>query len=134
MKATTRWRAALGLATALALSACATTTSTWIASGALPLCGDGQAPLRAEGVDTALFVRIEEPTPRLAVTMPLPIRWWGTREADFRVRAVDVAHGRVRLDARIRRTTGGAFQLRPAAWSEEELLRAFEAVLSQPGG
>jgi hypothetical protein len=89
--------------------------------------------LAASGVETAILVRIEELTPHLLVTFSLPLLWFGASEADFRIRAVHLPSRSVRLDARIDRTTGGPFQLRPAAWSEEELVRALEEVLVGSG-
>lgn len=85
--------------------------------------------LAEAGVETAIYLRVEELTPRVSVTLSLPFLWSSTSEADFRVRIVQLPSRTVRLDARIQRSTGGAFQLRPAAWAEEELVRALEEVL-----
>ena len=77
--------------------------------------------LAARGAQTAVLVRIEELTPQLALTFSVPFLWASTSEADFRLRALGTADGSVMLDARVRRFTGGPFQLRPAKWAEDEL-------------
>ncbi|MEZ4217036.1 MAG: hypothetical protein R3E88_11205 [Myxococcota bacterium] len=98
----------------------------WSAQGDAALA----AALAAEGVDTALLVRVEELGPRVAVTLSLPILWVGTTEADFRVRMLRTRDGAVWLDRRVRRTSGGPFQLRPAAWAEDELAAGLRAALA----
>jgi hypothetical protein len=90
-------------------------------------------PLSEAGVETAILLRIEELTPQILVTLSLPFLWFGASEADFRIRVVHLPDRSVRLDARIKRSTGGPFQLRPAAWSEEELVRALEEVMAGGG-
>jgi len=85
--------------------------------------------LAAAGVDTAVFVRIEELTPRLMLTFSLPFLWSGSSEADFRVRAVRTDSGEVLEDLRVRRSRAGPFNLRPASWSETELREALRGVL-----
>jgi hypothetical protein len=49
------------------------------------------------------------------------------------MRVVQLPPRTVRLDARILRTTGGPFQLRPPARAEEELARALESALAGGG-
>ena len=86
--------------------------------------------LLGAGVDTAIFVRVEELTPHLTVTLSLPFLWSGSNEADFRVRALRTRDGRVEEDFRIRRVRTGLFHLRPASWSEPELRKGLEATLA----
>jgi hypothetical protein len=82
-----------------------------------------------EGVDTIILVRIEELTPRLYFTFSIPFLWVGTNEADFRIRALSVNSGAVLLDMRVKRSTGGPFNIRPADWSAHELSAALEKVI-----
>jgi len=84
----------------------------------------------AEGINILLLLRIEELTPNLYITFSLPILWLGSNEVDFRIRAIAVQTGTVIADLRMKRTTGGPFNLRPAAWSEEELCAALKDILS----
>lgn len=84
----------------------------------------------AEGVDTLIFIRIEELTPRLNFTFSLPFLWAGSNEADFRVRVISVATGEILNDMRIKQVTGGAFNVRPAEWSRAELSSALDKVIN----
>jgi len=74
-----------------------------------------------EGIDTIIIIRVEEFTPRLEITFSLPFLWGGSNEADFRVRAISVKTGAVINDMRVKRVTGGPFNVRPAEWSRVEL-------------
>jgi hypothetical protein len=85
--------------------------------------------LGSQGVDTVIFLRLEELTPRLAITLSLPFLWVGTSEVDFRIRAVAAATGSVEADFRVRRSTGGPFHLRPAAWSGREFETALRSAI-----
>jgi len=85
--------------------------------------------LAAEGVDTAIFVRIEELGPTIGVTFSLPFLWVGNSEAQLRLRAIQIPSRQVLLDVGIKRSRGGPFQLRPAAWAETELKAALGSVL-----
>jgi hypothetical protein len=82
-----------------------------------------------EGVDTILLLRIEELTPNLFFTFSLPFLWIGSNEADFRIRALAVETGKVLSDMRVNRSTGGPFNVRPAAWSREELNAALHGII-----
>lgn len=88
--------------------------------------------LAAAGIDTAIFVRIEELGPMLAVTFSVPFLWVGTSEAQVRLRAMHIATGRVLLDAGIKRCRGGPFQLRPASWAQSGLDAASTVLLRAP--
>ena len=90
------------------------------------------AQLGSQGVDTVIFLRLEELTPRLLVTLSLPFLWSGTSEADFRVRAVTTEASSVLVDLRVKRTTGGPFHLRPASWAEAELEAALRGAIAGP--
>jgi hypothetical protein len=79
-----------------------------------------------------IFLRLEELTPRLLVTLSLPFLWSGTSEADFRVRAVTTEASSVLVDLRVKRTTGGPFHLRPASWAEAELEAALRGAIAGP--
>jgi len=82
-----------------------------------------------EGVDTVILIRIEELTPRLYVTFSLPFLWGGSTEADFHIRALSVKSGTVLSDMRVKRFTGGPFNIRPAEWARMELNAALEDIV-----
>jgi len=82
-----------------------------------------------EGVDTIILLRIEELTPYLYFTFSLPILWGGANEADFRIRMLSVKTGDVLTDMRVRRSTGGPFNIRPAEWSRDELKAALHDII-----
>lgn len=84
----------------------------------------------AEGIDTLIFIRIEELTPRLNFTFSLPFLWAGSNEADFRVRVISVATGEILNDMRVKQVTGGTFNVRPAEWSRAELSSALDKVIN----
>lgn len=84
-----------------------------------------------EGVDTIILLRIEELTPRIYVTFSLPILWGGSNEADFRIRALSVKTGNVLTDMRVKRSTGGPFNIRPAEWSRDELNAALHDIIGK---
>ena len=84
-----------------------------------------------EGVDTIILIRIEELTPRLYVTFSLPFLWGGSSEADFRIRALSVKPATVLTDMRVKRFTGGPFNIRPAEWARIELHAALEEVIKK---
>ena len=84
-----------------------------------------------EGVDTIILLRIEELTPYIYFTFSLPILWGGSNEADFRIRMLSVKTGDVLTDMRVRRSTGGPFNIRPAEWSRMELKEALRDILWQ---
>lgn len=84
-----------------------------------------------EGVDTIIILRIEELTPYLYFTFSLPVLWGGSNEADFRVRMLSVKTGAVLTDMRVRRNTGGPFNIRPAEWSRDELKTALYDIIWQ---
>ena len=94
---------------------------------------DRLAALAAEGVDTAVFIRIEELGPTLAVTFSLPFLWVGTSEAQVRLRAIHLPTRRVLLDVGITRSVGGPFQVRPASWAGPELEAMLVALLRSDG-
>ena len=85
----------------------------------------------AEGIDTIILLRIEELTPYLFFTFSLPVLWAGSSEADFRIRMLSVKTGDVLTDMRIRRTTGGPFNIRPAEWSRDELKAALQDIIGK---
>ena len=87
------------------------------------------AELRNQGVDTVVFLRLEELTPRFLITWSLPFLWSGTSEADLRVRVVTTKTNSVVADLRVKRSTGGPFHVRPATWAEAELVAALHAVI-----
>jgi hypothetical protein len=82
-----------------------------------------------EGVDTIILIRIEELTPRLMVTFSLPFLWSGTSEADFHIRALSVKSGTVLTDMRVKRFTGGPFNIRSAEWARIELSTALKEII-----
>jgi len=85
--------------------------------------------LSNEGVDTIILLRIEELTPNFYLTFSLPILWAGSNEADFSIRVLSVTTGDVLTDMRVRRSTGGPFNIRPAEWSRHELRAALRDVI-----
>jgi hypothetical protein len=84
-----------------------------------------------EGVDTIILLRIEELTPYLYFTFSLPILWGGSNEADFRIRALSVNTGNVLTGMRVKRSTGGPFNIRPAEWSRDELNAALHDIIGK---
>lgn len=82
-----------------------------------------------QGVDTIILIRIEELTPRLYVTYSLPFLWGGSSEADFRIRALSVKSGAVLADMRVKRFTGGPFNIRPAERARTELNAALKKII-----
>jgi len=87
-----------------------------------------------EGVDTIILLRIEEFTPRLYLTLSLPVLWGGSSEADFRIRMLSVKTGKVLVDMRVLRSTGGPFNIRPAQWARDELRAALQDIIwKEPG-
>jgi hypothetical protein len=84
-----------------------------------------------EGVDTIILLRIEELTPYLYFTFSLPILWGGSNEADFRIRMLSVKTGDVLMDMRVKRNTGGPFNIRPAEWSRDELNEALHDIIGK---
>ena len=84
-----------------------------------------------EGVDTIILLRIEELTPRIYVTFSLPVLWGGSNEADFRIRALSVKTGDVLTDMRVKRSTGGPFNIRPAEWCRAELNAALHEIIGK---
>jgi hypothetical protein len=84
-----------------------------------------------EGVDTIILLRIEELTPYFYFTFSLPILWGGANEADFRIRILSVKTGDVLTDMRVRRSTGGPFNIRPAEWSRVELNAALHDIIGK---
>jgi hypothetical protein len=82
-----------------------------------------------EGIDTIIIIRIEELTPRLQITYSLPILWVGSNEADFRLRVLSVKTGAVLNDMRVKRLTGGPFNIRPAEWSRAEFEAALDKII-----
>jgi len=84
-----------------------------------------------EGVDTIILLRIEELTPYLYFTFSLPILWGGSNEADFRIRALSVKTGNVLTDMRVKRSTGGPFNIRPSEWSRNELNAALHDIIGK---
>jgi hypothetical protein len=82
-----------------------------------------------EGVDTVILIRIEELTPRFHFTFSLPFLWGSSSEADFRIRALSVKSGVVLIDMRVKRFSGGPFNIRPAEWARIELNTALDAII-----
>lgn len=87
------------------------------------------AQFLSEGVDTIIMIRVEELTPRIQVTFSLPFLWGGSSEADFRLRVLSTNTGAVLNDMRVKRITGGPFNVRPAEWSRAELNSALTEVI-----
>lgn len=84
-----------------------------------------------QGVDTLIIIRIEELTPRLEITFSIPFLWSGTNEADFRIKVVSVKTGNIHTDMRVKRVTGGPFNVRPAEWSRAELNAALRSIIKR---
>ncbi len=84
-----------------------------------------------EGIDTIILLRIEEFTPYLYVTFSLPVLWSGSNESDFRIRMLSVKTGDVLTDMRVRRSTGGPFNIRPAEWSRDEFRAALQGIIGK---
>jgi hypothetical protein len=84
---------------------------------------------KKKGIDTIIILRIEELTPRIFFTLSLPVLWGGSNEADFRIRTLSVKSGKVLNDMRVKRSTGGPFNIRPAKWSGEELNAALHDII-----
>jgi hypothetical protein len=82
-----------------------------------------------EGVDTIILLRMEELTPRLFITLSLPVLFGGSNEADFRIRMLSVKTGEVLVDMRVLRSTGGPFNIRPAEWARDELRAALHDII-----
>jgi hypothetical protein len=82
-----------------------------------------------KGVDTIILLRIEELTPNIFITFSLPVLWGGSNEVDFRIRMLSVKTGKVLTDMRVRRSTGGPFNIRPAQWSGKELRAALQSII-----
>lgn len=83
-----------------------------------------------EGFNTIIVIRIEELTPRLNITFSIPFLWSGSNEADFRVRVISIKTGKILNDMRIKRVTGGPFNIRPAEWSKDELYFALRKIVN----
>jgi len=81
-----------------------------------------------KGVDTIIIIRIEELTPRVEITFSLPFLWSGSNEADFHIKAISLKDGRILNNMRIKRVTGGPFNIRPAEWSKDELNAALQSI------
>lgn len=84
-----------------------------------------------QGIDTVIIIRIEELTPRLEITFSIPFLWGGSSEADFRIRVVSVKTGHALADMRVKRVTGGPFNIRPAEWSRVELNAALHSIIKK---
>ena len=65
----------------------------------------------------------------LYFTFSLPILWGGSNEADFHIRMLSSKTGDVLIDMRVRRSTGGPFNIRPAEWSRDELQAALHDII-----
>jgi len=83
----------------------------------------------AKGADTIILIRIEELTPRLEFTFSIPFLWSGKSEADFRIKVISVKSGKTLNDMRVKRVTGGPFNIRPAEWSKTELYEALRSII-----
>jgi hypothetical protein len=86
---------------------------------------------KSKGIDTIIILRIEELTPYLGITFSLPVLWTGANEADFRIIIISVRDNKIISDMRVRRTTGGPFNIRPADWSEYELKSALQEIMGR---
>ncbi len=84
-----------------------------------------------EGIDTVIIIRVEELTPKLEITFSIPFLWSGSNEADFRIKVVSVKTGNIVTDMRVKRVTGGPFNIRPAEWSRAELNAALRSVIKK---
>lgn len=85
----------------------------------------------SEGIDTIVMIRIEELTPRINITFSIPFLWSGSNEADFRIRVLTTKTGAVLNDMRVKRQTGGPFNIRPAEWSRIELNSALQELIEK---
>jgi hypothetical protein len=87
------------------------------------------APQRAAAVDadTLVRVRIEELGPQ--VILSLPVLWRVNSDVRLQLSATATVSGETLLDLDHRRTVGGPFTLRPAAWAEDELEAALRDLL-----
>ncbi len=83
-----------------------------------------------QNVDTIIIVRIEELTPRIEITFSLPFLWKGSNEADFHIKVISLKDGKILNNMRIKRVTGGAFNIRPAEWSKDELNAALQSIIN----
>ena len=84
-----------------------------------------------DGFDTVIIIRLEELTPRLNITFSIPFLWSGSNEVDFRVKVISIKTGKILNDMRIKRVTGGLFNIRPAEWSKDELYAALLNIVKQ---
>ncbi len=87
------------------------------------------AQFLSEGINTIIMIRVEELTPRIQFTFSLPFLWGGSNEADFRLKVLSTSTGAVLNDMRVKRVTGGPFNVRPAVWSRAELNLALKEVI-----
>lgn len=87
--------------------------------------------ISTEGIDTVIIIRVEELTPRLEITFSIPFLWSGSNEADFHIKGVSVKTGNIFIDMRVKRVTGGPFNIRPADWSRVELNAALRNVIKK---
>ena len=87
--------------------------------------------IATEGIDTVILIRVEELTPRLEITFSIPFLWSGSNEADFHIKGISVKTGNVFTDMRVKRVTGGPFNIRPAEWSRAELNAALRSVIKK---
>lgn len=84
-----------------------------------------------QGIDTVIIIRMEELTPTLEITFSIPFLWSGYSEADFHIRVISVKTGHTLTDMRIKRVTGGPFNVRPAEWSRIELNAALHSIIKK---
>ena len=84
-----------------------------------------------EGIDTVIIIRVEELTPKLEITFSIPFLWIGSNEVDFRIKVVSVKTGEIVTDMRVKRVTGGPFNIRPAEWSRTELYTALRSIIKK---
>jgi len=84
-----------------------------------------------EGIDTVIIIRMEELTPRLEITFSIPFLWSGSSEVDFRIRVISIKTGHTLNDMRIKRITGGPFNVRPAEWSRAEFNAALHSIIKK---
>lgn len=82
-------------------------------------------------IDTVIIIRLEELTPRLEITFSIPFLWSGFNEADFRVKAISVKSANTFIDMRVKRVTGGPFNIRPAEWSRTEFNAALSSIIKK---
>jgi len=82
-----------------------------------------------QGVDTIIILRLEEFTPLLSITFSLPFLWWGSNQVDLYIKMLSVKTGEALIDMRVKRTTGGPFNIRPAEWSRKELQGALHDLI-----